>query len=47
MMPASFHGTRAIGVAWGYHEAAELLAAGAEAVAETPQELEAMINART
>ena len=39
--------TRAIGVAWGYHEVAELLSAGAEAVAETPDELEAMINART
>ncbi len=30
---------RAIGVAWGYHAAAELLAAGAEAVAETPAHL--------
>ncbi len=38
-------GTRAIGVAWGYHEAAELLAAGAEAVAQTPEELESFINA--
>src|SRR5690606_6858070 len=32
-------GVRAIGVAWGYHAADELLAAGAEAVAETPAEL--------
>ena len=32
-------GVRAIGVAWGYHEAQELLRAGAEAVAETPAEL--------
>lgn len=30
---------RAIGVAWGYHAPAELLAAGAEAVAETPEQL--------
>ncbi len=45
MQMAMDAGTRAIGVAWGYHEAAELLAAGAEAVAATPEELEAMINA--
>ena len=32
-------GVRAIGVAWGYHAADELLAAGAMAVAETPEEL--------
>ncbi len=32
-------GVRAIGVAWGYHAADELLAAGAAAVAETPEEL--------
>ena len=32
-------GVRAIGVAWGYHEAAELRAAGAEAVARDPAEL--------
>ena len=32
-------GVRAIGVAWGYHEPHELLAAGAEWVAETPAEL--------
>jgi len=30
---------RAIGVGWGYHTPEELLAAGAEAVAATPQEL--------
>ena len=36
---AQVAGTRAIGVAWGYHEAEELLAAGAEAVAQTPGEL--------
>lgn len=37
-------GCRAIGVAWGYHTAEELLAAGAEAVAETPAELEKLID---
>jgi phosphoglycolate phosphatase len=37
-------GCRAIGVAGGYHTAEELLAAGAEAVAETPAELEELID---
>ena len=37
-------GVRAFGVAWGYHAAAELLNAGAEAVADTPAELERMLN---
>ena len=32
-------GVRAIGVAWGYHDAAELYEAGADAVAETPAHL--------
>jgi phosphoglycolate phosphatase len=32
-------GVRALGVGWGYHDAGELLAAGAEAVAQTPEEL--------
>jgi phosphoglycolate phosphatase len=32
-------GTRAIGVAWGYHPVEALLEAGAEAVAQTPNEL--------
>ena len=35
---------RAIGVAWGYHAPEELLAAGAEAVAATPQELGEMLD---
>ena len=35
---------RPIGVAWGYHTAEELLAAGAEAVAATPRELEEMLD---
>ena len=37
-------GTRAIGVAWGYHEPAELLHAGAEAVAQDIAGLEALLN---
>ncbi|GMM93345.1 HAD family hydrolase [Qipengyuania sp. MTN3-11] len=37
-------GVRAIGVAWGYHEPDELRDAGAEAVAETMEELEEMIR---
>ena len=32
-------GTRAIGVAWGYHPVEALLEAGAEAVAQTPEQL--------
>ena len=37
---------RAIGVAWGYHAPAELLAAGAEAVAQTPEELGEMLDGK-
>ena len=37
-------GTRAIGVAWGYHEPAELLHAGAEPVAQDIAGLEALLN---
>jgi phosphoglycolate phosphatase len=32
-------GVRAIGVDWGYHTTEELFAAGADAVARTPNEL--------
>jgi phosphoglycolate phosphatase len=32
-------GVRAIGVSWGYHAAAELMAAGAEVVVNAPGEL--------
>ena len=39
-------GTRAIGVAWGYHDPAELLAAGADQVAQTVAELGEMIDGR-
>lgn len=40
MAMAASIGVRAIGVAWGYHEEAELRAAGAEFVAATVQELQ-------
>ena len=40
-------GCRAIGVAWGYHDPAELLAAGAEAVAQTPAQLGEMLDAKS
>ena len=36
-------GVRAIGVDWGYHTTAELFAAGADAVAQTPTELEDLL----
>lgn len=39
-------GTDAIGVAWGYHEAAELMEAGARAIASSAAELEELLNAR-
>jgi phosphoglycolate phosphatase len=39
MAMAAAAGVRAIGVAWGYHDPAELRAAGAEFVAETPAQL--------
>jgi phosphoglycolate phosphatase len=38
-------GVRALGVDWGYHESRELLAAGAEAVADDIAELEEYLNA--
>ena len=37
-------GTRAIGVAWGYHAPEELLAAGAEAVAASASELKELLD---
>ena len=39
MQMARDAGTRAVGVGWGYHAGAELLAAGAEFVAASPAEL--------
>ncbi len=47
MAMARAAGCRALGVAWGYHAPEELIAAGAEAVAQTPAELEELIDART
>lgn len=46
MQLAQAAGARGLGVAWGYHEADELLAAGAEVVADTPEDLEKLINER-
>ncbi len=40
MAMARAAGVRALGVAWGYHEADELYEAGAEAVAQIPKDLE-------
>jgi phosphoglycolate phosphatase len=44
MQLARAAGVRAIGVAWGYHSVVELLEAGAELVAETPQELREILR---
>jgi phosphoglycolate phosphatase len=44
MTMARAAGCRALGVAWGYHAPEELLAAGAEAIAQTPAELEELID---
>ena len=44
MAMARAAGVRALGVAWGYHAPAELIEAGAEAVAETPAELKALLD---
>jgi phosphoglycolate phosphatase len=38
-------GVTAIGVAWGYHEAEELRAAGADFIAEHPREIIAFVKA--
>ncbi len=43
MMMARHAGVRAIGVAWGYHSARELVAAGADVVAQTPRHLQAIL----
>jgi phosphoglycolate phosphatase len=45
MLMARDAGVRAIGVEWGYHEGAELVAAGAEFVAQTPGLLRAHLLA--
>ena len=44
MIMASAAGVRAIGVDWGYHHAEELLATGADSVADTVEELTAMLH---
>lgn len=44
MAMARAAGVRAIGVAWGYHGDDELLAAGAEAVARSMEELEGLLD---
>jgi phosphoglycolate phosphatase len=44
MAMARAAGCRALGVAWGYHAPEEMIAAGAEAVAQTPAELEELID---
>lgn len=44
MAMAGAAGVRAIGVDWGYHEARELLTAGAEAVAADPAHLEELLK---
>jgi phosphoglycolate phosphatase len=45
MAMAKAAGVRAVGVAWGYHEAEELRAAGADFVARHPLEIAAMTEA--
>ncbi len=47
MAAASAAGTHAIGVGWGYHEAHELIQAGASAVVNSVTELEDMLDAIT
>src|SRR3546814_6243247 len=43
ILMANDAGVRAIGVDWGYHEAHELRAAGAQAVASDPAHLERLL----
>ena len=44
MAMAKAAGVRAVGVAWGYHEAEELRAAGADAVVRHPREVVALVE---
>ncbi|HWU04775.1 MAG TPA: HAD-IA family hydrolase [Novosphingobium sp.] len=44
MAMAASAGVRAIGVSWGYHRPDELMAAGAQAVAETPEQLREILG---
>jgi phosphoglycolate phosphatase len=43
MLAARDHGLRAIGVGWGIGDAQELMAAGAETIAQTPAQLLALL----
>lgn len=45
VLGAASHGIPTIGVAWGYGQVSDMLDAGAIAIAETPEELLAIINA--
>jgi phosphoglycolate phosphatase len=45
MMMAKAAGVTAIGVAWGYHDRQELLAAGADHVADRPSEITQIVKA--
>ena len=45
MMMAKAAGVTAVGVAWGYHGAGELLAAGADCVAAHPSEITQLVKA--
>jgi phosphoglycolate phosphatase len=44
MRMAKAAGVRAIGVAWGYHEVTELIAAGADSIVESFAELDAAVD---
>ena len=41
---AAVHGIPAIGVSWGYGNVADMVAAGAKAIADTPEQLMELIN---
>jgi phosphoglycolate phosphatase len=45
MMMAKNAGVTAVGVAWGYHDAQELLAAGADFIAGAPSDIAALMKA--
>ncbi|MDB5698449.1 MAG: family hydrolase, partial [Alphaproteobacteria bacterium] len=45
IMMAKAAGVAAVGVAWGYHDRAELLAAGADYIAEHPSDILSFIKA--
>jgi phosphoglycolate phosphatase len=45
IMMAHNAGTRAVGVTWGYHDSADLVRAGAHAIARRPADLAALLEA--